>query len=361
MEQTNDSLKLLDMLARPAFAVKDGMIIHVNGEAAGYTFCQGMPVADLLATGAEEYAAMESGKLYLTLRFQGLSFDAGVTRMDGYDIFTVECADDLPELQAVSLAATELREPLSNMQMAMDQLLPSLDPANPTVCRQAEQMNRNLHRMLRLVGNMSDALRYADTTASHMEARDITAVIGEVFEKAATLLSQAGIALCFTNLKESVLCMVDAEKLERAIYNILSNAVKNSDPGSTVEAKLTRRGNKLQLSVRDHGVGIPDDILGSVFQRHLRIPGLESGSHGMGLGMVLIRSAATAHDGTVLIRRMPQGGTQVTMTISTRCATDGNLASSILRIDYAGGFDHGLTELSDVLPQSLYSPLTNSQ
>ena len=78
--------------------------------------------------------------------------------------------------------------------------------------------------------------------------------------------------------------------------------------------------------------------------------------HGIGLGMVLIRSAAAAHGGTVLVRRMPDGGTSITMTLAIRKKTDSTLTSPILHMDYAGGFDHALMELADVLPARLYAP-----
>ena len=83
---------------------------------------------------------------------------------------------------------------------------------------------------------------------------------------------------------------------------------------------------------------------------------MEEPNQGIGLGMVLIRSAAAAHGGTVLVRRMPDGGTSITMTLAIRKKTDSTLTSPILHMDYAGGFDHALMELADVLPPELYQP-----
>jgi signal transduction histidine kinase len=137
---------------------------------------------------------------------------------------------------------------------------------------------------------------------------------------------------------------------------MLSNALKNTPAGGIIEAQLTHRGKDLQLTVRDSGSGIADSVLPNIFSRYLRTPGLEEPSQGIGLGMVLIRSAAAAHGGTVLVRRMPDGGTSITMTLAIRKKTDSTLTSPILHMDYAGGFDHALMELADVLPPELYQP-----
>ena len=76
--------------------------------------------------------------------------------------------------------------------------------------------------------------------------------------------------------------------------------------------------------------------------------------YGIGLGMVLIRSVASVHGGTVLIDQPTGEGTRITMTLQIRQATDSALRSPIMKIDYAGERDHGLIELSESLPAGLY-------
>ncbi|MDY4507211.1 MAG: ATP-binding protein, partial [Candidatus Faecousia sp.] len=106
----------------------------------------------------------------------------------------------------------------------------------------------------------------------------------------------------------------------------------------------------------DNGPGFAQNLLGSVYNRYLRQPCIEEGRNGLGLGMVLVRSAAASHGGAVLIDQPEGGGARVTMTIAIRQSTSGTLRSPILRVDYAGEQDHALVELSDCLPPSLYKP-----
>jgi len=350
MENSKDLSGFLDLIIRPAFAVVGGVIQYCNRAAQGLLLSPGTPISKLLQTGEEEYTSMESGCLYLSVCIESHLYGASVTRMDGFDVFVLEQDDMQPELQAMALAAKELREPLANMITAADRLEPSSENEQAYM----QLLSRSLHQMLRIVGNMSDAVRYTGPMAPRQELRDMTAVIGEVFEKAAALADRAGVTVRFSNYPEPVLSMTDTEKLERAIYNILSNSIKFAEKGSMVDARLTKHGSKLHLTVRDTGSGIGDDLLGSVFSRHLRQPAIEDGRHGIGLGLVMIRGAATAHGGTVLIEKNGEAGTKLTMTLSIRKSLSGNLDSPRLKVDYTGGFDRAMIELSDVLPSSAF-------
>ena len=356
MEQHQDALAMLDLFTAPAFCVKDGVILRVNKAAESMTIEQGSPVAPLLATGQLEYAEFESGCLYLTLQLSGAELGASVVSMDGFDIFLLEDESDQSELKAMALAAQNLREPLSSVITMTNSLLPTVEKANdPAATEQMARLNRGLFQMLRILGNMSDAERYHANPFPRMDTRDITAFFGELFEKLTHMASHAGIKLQWSNLEEGLYCLADSEKLERAVYNIFSNAMKFTPKGGSIDARLSRRDNRLYLTVVDSGSGIPENQRGNVYSRFLRQPGLYDSRQGIGLGMVLIRSAATAHGGTVLIEHPKDGGLRLTMTMEIRQNSSGVVRSPGLLVDYAGEWDHSLIELSESLPSSLYN------
>ena len=353
MKQDNKVTGMLELILRPAFCVQNGSIVHTNKLAQDRGIVTGAPISELLITGKEEYAALDGGCLYLTLCANRIQFGASVTQMDGFDIFVLEPEQTQPELQALALAARELREPLSNLMIAADRLLPTLDDNNESAQKQAATINQSLHHLLRLIGNMSDGARYAEDPNSRLEYRNISSFLEELFSKSASLVESAGITLRFTGYPEPIRSMVDAEKLERAVYNLISNAVKFTPKGGCIEAKLTRHGNTAYLTVTDNGSGIPQEQLHSLYFRYLRPSCVEDSRHGIGLGMVMVQAAAAAHDGTVLIEQPKDGGTKVTLTMSIRPQKDGNFRSPPgLKVDYAGERDHGLIELSDLLPSS---------
>jgi len=173
--------------------------------------------------------------------------------MDDFDVFILEQEADQQELQAMALAAQELRSPLTSIMTTAHQLFPLAASQNdPTTAEQIARLNRGLFQMLRVISNMSDAGRYHTTQTLRAETRELRAFFGEIFERAATLISHAGLSLCFTNLDEPLLCLADGEKLERAVLNILSNAIKFAPKGGKIDARLSQRGNKLYISVQDN-------------------------------------------------------------------------------------------------------------
>ena len=355
MAQPNDTMGMLDLMVRPGFCVRDHRIVRVNRAAEALLIAPGGDIESLLLTGKEEYKAFRDGCLYLTLSLSGHSWGASVTRMADGDIFLLEQEDDQAELQAMALAARELRGPLASVMTTAEQLFP-LAPLDedPQLRDQVARLNRGLYQMLRVVCNMSDAGRYTAGTTARMEMMDISAFFAEIFEKHQPMVAETGVSLRFSNLRQSVFTLADGEKLERAVLNMLSNALKFTPRGSTIDASLTRSGRLLRLTLQDSGEGVDEKVRGSIFSRYLRQPSIEDSRFGLGLGMVLIRSAAAMHGGTVLLDSTEGKGARITMTMQIRQSPESTLHSPLFRVDYTGERDHGLIELSECLPASAY-------
>lgn len=354
MEQYNPTTEILNYIPGPSFTVVDGRITRVSEAARKFFLEPGMEIHPMLVTGQEEYGALTDGCLYLTMKIAEIPCNAAVSRMEGFDLFTLEQEADQSELQAIALASQELRTPLSSIMTVADQLFPAANGVDSPENAQIARINRALFQMLRIVSNMSDAYRYSQQTEPRLTLVDMRSLMEDIFSKAAPLMESTGITLHFTNLSRSTFCLAEPEKLERAVNNILSNAVKFSGKSGRIDAKIDLKGTMFHLTVQDYGSGVPDELRGHIHSRFLRQPGLEDNRFGIGLGMVLIRSAAEAHGGTVLFEQPEEGGTRITMTIAYRQSTDSALHASMLHVDYAGERDHALIELSDVLPIDYY-------
>lgn len=354
MEQKQDTQAMLALIDRPAFCVQEGVITHCNAAAKSRLIDPGTPIDPLLQTGHTEYHALtDHDCLWLTIALSGAAQGCTVTRIQEQDIFVL---DDVasPELKAMALAAQSLREPLSSVMITADRLMPILQRTDaPDAAELAAHLNRGLFQMLRILGNMSDADRYQSSCLERMETRNITALMNELFDGITAAASIGGVNIQFTNLDTPVYSLVDSEKLERAVYNILSNAVKFTPAGGQIHARFTRQDDFLYLTVQDGGHGLSPRLQGTLYTRFLRQPGLESGENGIGLGMVLIRAAAAAHGGTVLAEQTDRG-LRLTMSLKIRQNRTGAVHSPILRVDYAGEWDHSMIELSESLPASAY-------
>lgn len=346
MEANKEFYGMLDLLLRPGFCVKDHQIVYANPAARSLLLNAGMDIRELLLTGREEYDSFREGCLYLQLTIAG-GCGVSVYAAENQHIFLLDQESDDDALRAMSLAARELREPLAGMQMALGQLSPEKEGDQEHLAR----LNRGVHQILRILGNMSDA--YSCDAAAALELRNVPQVLESIFERAVSHVANAGMTLHFQNEAGSVLSLADEQLLERAVWNILSNAIKFSPKGSALHAHLGRRGRTLILSITDPGSGIAESLQGNLFRRYLRQPGIEDGRFGLGLGMVLIRSAAARHGGTVLIDQPKDSGTRITLTLPIRQDTS-MLRSPVLRVDYTGEQDHGLVELADCLPLKAY-------
>jgi signal transduction histidine kinase len=345
METQHKSNPMLELLARPAFCVSNGCITQINTDAAPYLLSEGTEIASLLSTGQEEYAAFETGCLYLTLAIGGRNVGATVVNMEGSHLFLLDQPEDISELRAYSLAAQQFRQLLSAMSAALDQL-------HTEDAVHMGQINRRMHQMLRMVSNMSDAIDFCQAGPDRMELTDLCAQLQEVLDATAIQLQQANLHLEYTLPAVPVITLVDRERVERAVYNLLSNAAKQTPAGGTIRFELVQQG-RVYLSVTDGGANPPD---ANAHIRYLRTPSITDGQDGIGLGMVLVRAVATLHGGTVLIDRPANGGTRVTMTLPLRQRSTMQVRSPLMRIDYAGERDHVLQELADVLPAKLYEP-----
>jgi signal transduction histidine kinase len=325
--------------------VEEGIIRHINPAAASLLLSEGMAVEGLIASALEEYAQLSEGCLHLQLYVNQQCIDATVICQESGRLFLPDTMEAFVQFQNLSLTALQLREPLTALMAINEHILPSANP------EYAAMANRRLHQMLRIIGNMSDAPRYTNPDRCHKEYTEICGFLEELLEKADGLMQHIGIRIQSNIPRENIYTLVDREQLERAVYNLLSNAAKFGQ-SSDIHVQLVRRGKKLYLSVQSSGAA---SDAGSFYDRFLREPTLEGPAHGSGLGMVIIRSVAVNHGGAVLIDHPDREHTRITMSFAINHGKDNMVRSPIGGFDYAGEQDHGLLELADVLPAKLYT------
>lgn len=259
---------------------------------------------------------------------------------------------DLIQLQTLALAGQQLRMPISNLMQLTDALQANFREET-TEKEIVSQINRGLYQMFRIVSNMTDAERYASNCLTNLQTTHATNYLKEVFAGAEAMLEGTAVTLRYEGPSKNVFTLIDRAQLERAILNMLSNALKFAPKDSVINAKAEVYDKQLRISVENQGEPIPPHIQSSIFHRYQREPSVEDSRYGLGLGMTVIRSVAAIHGGTVLVDH--SNGTRVTMTIAIRRQIPSELRSPVLHVsDYAGGWDKALVELADTLPVSKY-------
>ena len=115
-----------------------------------------------------------------------------------------------------------------------------------------------------------------------------------------------------------LVCMVDADRIERVVGNLVANAIKYSPRGGEVTVRLARAGEAAEawavLAVEDRGVGIPEEDLPHVFERFYRAENV-GGVQGTGIGLASVREVVEQHEGTVSIVSREGVGTTITVRL----------------------------------------------
>ena len=336
---------MLEQMNSPAFLVQDGVITAVNRRAQQYMAEVGISIASILTSGQEEYSLFQAGCMYLTITLYGTDYSCCVTQLQDSQLFIIDEINPHTQLQVLGLAAQQLSLPISEISLLVEQL------SNVSNTQKAK-INHNLHKLQRLLENMSDAGQYVDNTPK-MVTYELCALFEEILEKAKVLLSENRITLLYDLPSQPVYSLAEPEMLKRAVYNLISNAAKFTVEGGQIQISLKQLNDRLHFTVINN-FNTAKNASVNIFNRYTRQPGLEDSKLGLGLGMTLVHAAAVAHGGTVLAEQTDKKNMKVTMTMAIRKRKETEVRSPILIPDIYGGRDQALIELSDVLPYQLY-------
>src|SRR5579884_1073268 len=196
-----------------------------------------------------------------------------------------------------AMVAHELRGPLTPIINYAELLTrPNLKPE--AVARRAQIIMSQARRLERLVNDLQDASRLSDGQFMLERAPcDIAALAREVVEQ----LSPVAPYHRFTieTPAEPVTGNWDAGRLQQALGNLLDNAIKYSDEGTTITVSIWTTQDIAHVRVHNQGVSIPLTEIGSLFRPYARIQATSGARQGSGLGLYITKSIIEAHQGTL--------------------------------------------------------------
>jgi two-component system sensor histidine kinase MprB len=216
-------------------------------------------------------------------------------------------------------AGHELRTPLTSLRTAIDLLIRSEESGRALPeGKRMELLKGSQTQMRELTVLIADLLELSrpEQARGSEDARSPVA-FDEVVQRAVERVRPRGLARDTPVTLDAELspwiARGDSAALERAVVNLLDNAVKFSPPGSTVEVRLARG----LLTVRDHGPGIPAEELPHVFERFWRSPSARS-MPGSGLGLAIAARVVRESGGSVSLEAVPGGGTMARLSLPGR-------------------------------------------
>lgn len=234
---------------------------------------------------------------------------------------------DRQKTDFVSTVSHELRTPLTSI-VGYTELLEE-GAVGELAAEQRDligRVDRNGRRLLLLI---EDLLTYSRLESTGVridpEPSDLRQAVGGAFEALNTTLTNRDLQIEIDLPREPVMVRGEAVLLERMITNLLTNAVKFTPDGGTIEALLSAGDDTGRLIVRDNGVGIPSGEQEQLFTRFFRSStATKKAIQGTGLGLSIVHGIVSQHGGEVHVHSVEGHGTTVTVTLPL--AVDARLA-----------------------------------
>jgi signal transduction histidine kinase len=199
----------------------------------------------------------------------------------------------------LAMLGHELRNPLSPILTALQVM--RMRGANS---REQSLIERQMGHVMRLVDDLLDISRITRGKIELRRSRtELSQIVVHGLEIASPLLEQRRQKVDLDVDGDGFPLDADPDRLAQVVANLLTNAAKYSERGTTVHLTAERRGERVRLRVRDEGIGIAPEMLGRVFDVFYQQPqSLDRSKGGLGLGLAIVRSIVELHRGSVSAR-----------------------------------------------------------
>ena len=332
-----DTGRLADRLTDALSAVPEGVIVcDEHGQVwfrneVAQVFAgarHGEALADLAVTELLD-AALRSGPAEQYLELYGpprrtLLIRALPLQDDEAPVGAVAIIEDVSErrrLEAVrrdfvANVSHELKSPVGALGILAEAMQLEDEPAVSR--RLAERMHAEAFRVARIIDDLLDLSRIESEEAPLREPLPVHTVVAQAVERMRPVAELRGITIDVSEGPRRLSVIGDRRQLISAVHNLLDNAVKYSDDGSVVEVRIRSAAEPpetwTEISVEDHGIGIPTRDIERIFERFYRVDRARArDTGGTGLGLAIVRHVATNHRGEVRVSSQEGQGSVFTL------------------------------------------------
>jgi signal transduction histidine kinase len=290
--------------------------------------------SEAFAAGANDYLVKLPERIELLARLRYHS-DAYITHLQRDEIMRALRESQHQLLQAntalvetnqklnqfVGMAAHDLRNPLTVVIgfakfLLMDQHNASFSERHR---RFIASISENAEFMLRLVNDLLDVSKIeAGEISLDRRPTDLAALVESNVSLNQILAEEKDIAITLDAPKDLPRVNIDKDKIEQVLNNLISNALKFSEPGTTITVSLATRGEQfIELRVADQGPGIPPSEIGLLFKPFSRTSVKPTkGEKSTGLGLLIAKQVIDAHGGMIQVESEPGRGTTFIITLA---------------------------------------------
>jgi signal transduction histidine kinase len=200
----------------------------------------------------------------------------------------------------LAMLAHELRNPLNSIRMATE--LMGMEPNDPArIASARDVIARQTNQLTHLVDDLLDVSSIRqDKLPFRFEPLDLVGIVSQAAEAAKPILAESKIRFSIDLCARPVRVRCDAVRMAQVISNLLSNAAKFTQKHGEVGLSMARAEGGVVIRVADNGVGIPESMLGRIFDLFTQVDGSRSGSKGgLGIGLTLVKRIVEVHGGSI--------------------------------------------------------------
>jgi len=211
----------------------------------------------------------------------------------------------------------ELKTPL-NVILASLQLIDKFHATAKTctnynkIHEQLSMMKQNCYRLVRIVTNIIDLSKHDNGFLKlKIKNANIVSIVEDITMSIVKFAHMKNLNITFdTDIEEKIMA-IDPDAIERIMLNLISNAIKFTKEGGSIYINIYDKGDRIIVSVKDTGVGIPESSLKSIFERFYQIDNtLSKNMEGSGIGLSLVKALVESHGGTISVESELNKGTE---------------------------------------------------
>jgi len=202
----------------------------------------------------------------------------------------------------LAMLAHELRNPLSAISAALEQLKRRPNLSSSDLERLSSLMSRQTDQLARLVNDLLDVSRVTRGKIDlFMEPVSLRKLVEHALEMTHNLIEEKGHSVELSAASDELVCInADPVRFNQILGNLIHNAVRYTPPNGKLSISLDREGDFAIIHIKDNGIGITPDMLPRIFDLFVQAtPGLDRQDAGLGVGLTLVQTLVRAHGGSV--------------------------------------------------------------
>jgi signal transduction histidine kinase/ActR/RegA family two-component response regulator len=207
---------------------------------------------------------------------------------------------DVRRNEFLAMLGHELRNPLAPIRNAV-KIMKQRGSDDPDLCWARDVVDHQVRQLSQLVDDLLEISRVTSGKVRlHKEPVDVATIVAFAVETSRPVLDAQHHRLSIALPPQPVMVAADSTRMAQVLSNLLNNASKYTNPGGQIRLAAAREGSEVAFRVRDNGIGIPPEMLSTIFDLFTQVDhSLDHSQGGLGLGLTLVRSVVEMHGGTV--------------------------------------------------------------